>query len=106
MASAGMPILLKVDPNFDLDILREKFGFEIVSEQEDGFVIVASEDLQLTELVQMINDFATDTYGSATIASIHKLFDDPTQEERLKRHPFRIALSCLADDRGRAQVHR
>jgi hypothetical protein len=24
--------------------LREKFGFEIVSEQEDGYVIVASED--------------------------------------------------------------
>jgi subtilisin family serine protease len=82
---AGIPVLLQVDTGLDLDILREKFGFEIVSEQEDGYVIVASEDLHVTELLTMINDFATDKYGSATIASIHKLFDDPTQEERLKR---------------------
>jgi hypothetical protein len=85
VAPAGMPILLQVDPDLDLDFLREKFRFEIVSEQEDGFVIVASEDLQLTELVKMINLFAKDTYGSARIASIHRLFDDPTQDERLKR---------------------
>ena len=82
---AGLPVLLKVDTGLDLDVLREKFGFEIVSEQEDGYVIVASEDLQLADLLKMIKDFATDTRGSATIASIHKLFDDPTQEERLKR---------------------
>ena len=102
VAPAGMPILLKVDPNFDLEILREKFGFEIVSEQEDGFVIVASEDLQLTELVNMINDFATNTYGSATIASIHKLFDDPSQEERLKRilsESLYQAWPTIKDDR-------
>jgi hypothetical protein len=85
VAPAGMPVLLQVDTGLDLDILREKFGFEIVSEQEDGYVIVASADLHITELLTMINAFATDTYGSATIASIHKLFDDPTQEERLKR---------------------
>ena len=85
VAPAGMPVLLKVDPNLDLDLLREKFGFEIVSEQEDGFVIVASGDLDLAKLVEMIDDFATDTRGSATIASIHKLYEDPTQEERLKR---------------------
>jgi hypothetical protein len=85
VVSAGLPLLLKVDPGLDLDILRDKFGFEIVSEQEDGYVIVASEDLLLGDLLKMIKDFATDTRGSATIASIHKLFDDPTQEERLKR---------------------
>lgn len=84
-APKGVPILLQVDPNLDLDALREKFGFEIVSEQEDGFVIVASEDISLTALVAMINSFATDARGSATIASIHRLLDDPTQEERLKR---------------------
>lgn len=76
----GMPVLLQVDPNLELDALRDKFGFEIVSEQEDGFAIVASEDISLTALVAMINSFATDAYGSATIASIHRLFDDPTQD--------------------------
>jgi hypothetical protein len=81
----GIPILLRVDPNFDIDVLREKFAFEIVSEQEDGFVLVASKDLALTPFLNMVNAYATVTYGSATIASIHQLFDDPSQTERLQR---------------------
>jgi hypothetical protein len=81
----GMPLLLQVDPDFDLEQLREKFGFEIVVEQEDGFVIIATEDIQLNAFLQMVNDFATQKWGSATVASIYKLFDDPNQEERLKR---------------------
>src|SRR5271165_1498087 len=31
----GIPILLKVDPSLDLDVLRDKFAFEIVAEQEE-----------------------------------------------------------------------
>src|SRR5689334_11139386 len=42
---AGIPLLLRVDTSLDLDDLRRQFKFEIVSEQEDGFVIVASEDV-------------------------------------------------------------
>src|SRR5690349_12171734 len=38
-----IPLLLQVDPGLDLDALRERFGFEIVAEHEDGFVIVAAE---------------------------------------------------------------
>lgn len=85
VVAEGIPVLLKVDPSLDLDVLPDKFGFEIVSEQEDGFVIVASEDLQLSDFLKMVNDFATQTWGSGTVASIHRLFDDPNQEERLRR---------------------
>src|SRR5437899_2126529 len=46
----GIPLLLEIDPSLDLDDLARIFGFEIVAEQEDGFVIVASQDLDLTEL--------------------------------------------------------
>jgi len=81
----GMPVLLVVDPGLDLDFLRAKFAFEIVAEQDEGFVIVASEDLDLTAFLQMVDNFATDTYGSGRIASIHRLVDDPNQEERLRR---------------------
>ena len=41
---AGKPILVEVDPGLDLDVLRDKFAFEIVAEQDEGFVLVASED--------------------------------------------------------------
>jgi hypothetical protein len=84
----GMPVLLEVDPGLDLDFLREKFAFEIVAEQEEGFVIVASEDLDLTAFLQMVDDFGAAgkaKHGSGRIASIHRLIDDPNQEERLRR---------------------
>ncbi len=81
----GIPILLQVDPSLDLDVLREKFSFEIVAEQEEGYVIVAAEDIQLTPFLAMVNEFAVQIRGSATIAQVHRLFDDPTQADRLRR---------------------
>ena len=80
----GIPLLLQVDPGLDLDVLREKFAFEIVAEQEEGYVIVAS-DIDLTAFLAMVNGFAVKVHGSATIASVHRLFDDPNQTDRLRR---------------------
>lgn len=82
---AGKPILVKVDPNLDLDVLRDKFDFEIVAEQEEGFVLVASEDIDLADFTRMVNGFAVAVHGSATIASVHRLYDDPNQADRVQR---------------------
>ena len=81
----GIPILLQVDPGLDLDVLRDKFTFEIVAEQEEGYVIVASEDIELAPFLAMVNGFAVQIHGSATIARVHRLFDDPDQTDRLRR---------------------
>jgi hypothetical protein len=81
----GIPILLQVDPSLELDVLRDKFAFEIVAEQEEGYVIVASEDIELAPFLEMINGFAVQIHGSATVASVHRLFDDPNQSDRLRR---------------------
>lgn len=80
---AGIPILLQIDTGLDLDALRAKFQFEIVAEQEDGYVIVASEDIELTAFRAMAQGFASTVRGSATIAEVHKMFDD--QSDRLGR---------------------
>lgn len=82
---SGVPILLQVDPNLDLDVLREKFAFEIVAEQEKGYVIVASKDIQIAPFRAMLQGFAGTVRGSAMIAQVHKLFDDPNQTDRLGR---------------------
>jgi hypothetical protein len=82
---SGVPILLQVDPGLDLDVLRQKFAFEIVAEQEEGYVIVASEDIQIAPFRAMLQGFAVTMHGSATIAQVHKLFDDPNQTDRLGR---------------------
>jgi hypothetical protein len=81
----GIPILLQVDPSLELDVLRDKFAFEIVAEQEEGYVIVASEDIELAPFLEMVNGFAVQIHGSATIASVHRLFDEPNQIDRLRR---------------------
>lgn len=83
--SKGIPVLLQVDPGLDLDVLREKFDFEIVAEQEEGYVIVASEDIELRPFLKMVNEFAVEVHGSATVASIHNLLDSPDQVDRLRR---------------------
>jgi hypothetical protein len=79
----GIPILLQIDPTLDLDVLREKFAFEIVAEQEEGYVIVASEDIEIAPFLRMLEGFSVQVHGSATIAQVHRLFDD--QEDRLRR---------------------
>lgn len=81
----GIPILLQIDTGLDLDALRAKFQFEIVAEQEDGYVIVASDDIELTAFREMAQGFADAVHGSGTIAQVHSLFDDPHQTERLAR---------------------
>jgi hypothetical protein len=79
----GIPILLQVDPSLDLDVLREKFDFEIVAEQEDGYVIVAAEDIDLTPFLAMVSAFAVEVRGSTTIAQVHRLL--PNENDRLSR---------------------
>lgn len=80
----GIPLLLKIDTSLDLDDLRRQFQFEIVCEQEDGFVIVASEDVDLGIFQQKLTDFVGGASGSANVAKIHELREDLTQEERLR----------------------
>jgi hypothetical protein len=93
--------LLQVDPSLDLDVLRERFSFEIVAEQDEGFVIVASEDIDLTRFVAMVREFSVEVHGSATIAQVHRLVDDPDQANRLSRilsESLLAAWPAIADE--------
>jgi len=80
----GIPLLLQIDNTLDIDDLRSFFRFEIISE-DDGFVIVASEDQTLDFFQDKLRDFVGSIDGSAGIARIHELSTDTTQEDRLKR---------------------
>ncbi len=81
----SVPLVLEVDTGLDLDELRKLFGFEVVAEQEDGFVIVATADLDLNAFVKKLQEFATGVRGSATVAKIYTIEDDPDQSKRLAR---------------------
>ena len=61
----GIPLVLKIDTALELDDLRRQFEFEIVSEQEDGYVIVASRDVDLTDFQKKLTDYVSAVTGSA-----------------------------------------
>lgn len=82
-ASPGIPLLLQVDPGLDLTELQKTLGFEVVLEHDQGFIIVASEQLDLQRLQRRIDEFARRVTGAGIIASIHALVE--TTDERLKR---------------------
>lgn len=82
---AGRPFLLEVDPDLDIDALRHYFDLEVVAEEEDGFVLVASHDLDLAKFSEMVGGYSVAVRGSATLAQVVQIFDDGSQQERVRR---------------------
>lgn len=78
----GIPILLEIDPSADIDFLRG-LGFEIVCEIEEGFIIVATEDIDLSILNKKTDAFiANVTARCNSPAKVYALCEDG---DRLKR---------------------
>ncbi|WP_276694960.1 S8 family peptidase [Dialister invisus] len=78
----GIPILIEIDPSADIDFLRG-IGFEIVCEIEEGFIIVATEDVNLSVLNQKVDAFiANVTARCNSPAKVYALCEDG---DRLKR---------------------
>lgn len=78
----GIPILLEIEPSNNIEFLRG-LGFEIVCELEDGFIIVASEDIDLTRFNQKANEFIQNISKRCNSpAKVYALCED---SDRLKR---------------------
>lgn len=83
--SAGMPFLVQVSDSFVLEFLAKKLGVEVVAEYSDGFVIVATEDVDLAEFQTIVREFEQSAHGSGLTASVLAIFDDASSEERVRR---------------------
>jgi len=83
----GVPFLIRIPDEDDgtIEFIAEKLGLEIVAEYDDGFLIVASEDLNLQSVVDLANDFTRSERGSGTMAKILDIEEDPLSEKRIKR---------------------
>ncbi len=78
----GIPILLETDPSSDIDFLRG-LGFEIVCEIEEGFIIVATEDVDFSVLNEKTDAFIANlTARCNSPAKVYALCEDG---DRLKR---------------------
>ena len=80
---AQMPLLLEIEPDADLDFLRSAFKFEVLSEEERGFVIVASKDIDLSEFMAKIRAFGRNERGSGQTAKVYQLLPDETRWQHI-----------------------
>lgn len=79
--NAGVPFLLEIDPTSNVDFLYG-LGFEIVCSVSDGFILVATDDVDLTMLNQKVDAFINDIkHNCNTPARIYALKEE---DDRLK----------------------
>ena len=75
----GIPFLLQIDPSTDVDFLYG-LGFEVVCDLDDGFIVVASEDADLNQFQQKVDDFISNKQRSGSPGRVYALCSD---EDRL-----------------------
>jgi len=82
----GIPLWVQIDPNDrDADFLQRSMGFEIVSEEEDGFILVAANEETFHISGQALENFLAEQSQSGSPARLHELSDSETIQERLNR---------------------
>lgn len=75
-----IPIFLQINP----DLINSEFdlqssGIEIISEEDDGFIIGASLD-NLQSLEEKINGFVSEKYGTGGVADLWEIIDGNREE--------------------------
>lgn len=91
-------IILKIDPNsFDPESLKS-YGIELISEIEDGYIIGASADLELSELRKKIGKFIREEHGGAKIAEIWELIDGIKKPEYILSPELMAHWDLVKDD--------
>ncbi len=77
----NIPVLLRIDDtDIDIDYLRSTFDFEVISEVEDGYVIITSEDIDMSIFMNKLNEFTQNIHGSGRVSQIHEIC---TNEDRI-----------------------
>lgn len=79
------PLVLLVDEKTDLDFLRSAFDFEIISEEDGGYVLAATRDTDLAQLKEKLDLFERSQRGGNSAARLYELLDLETSEQRLSR---------------------
>jgi subtilisin family serine protease len=108
MISGGVPFVLQIPDENDgvIEFIGKTLKLEIVAEYDDGYLIVATEDLDLQHVVDLANDFASSAYGSGQMARIldidgnsssHTRISRILDEELLKDWPFAADIEMILD---------
>ena len=88
-----IPFVLEIDPNSDLLKDIDKYGLNLVCEDEDGFVLVATNKQGLAEFKQKLSEFIEKKRGSTLVADIYEISNESLPKRRLSdelyaKYPF------------------
>lgn len=78
----GIPILLEIDPEADIGFLKG-LGFEIISELEEGYIIVSTGDIEFAMLNEKADDFIANISSRCNTPA--KIYEFLTDDNRLKK---------------------
>lgn len=74
---ADKPITLKVLPEeIDIDFLKRAFKFDIVSENDDGVIIVATEPINMKKFIKKVEEFSEGKKRTGQVAKVLDIIDD------------------------------
>jgi hypothetical protein len=77
----AISFILQVDPNlFDADALKS-FGIEVVADLEEGYIIGASADIELSELRKKIQQFIDSERGGGKVPEIWEILEGTKRPE-------------------------
>ena len=97
----GIPFLLRIPERAEelLYRLEKDFGVTIVAQFEEGFLMVASDDIALATFQQLATDFEHEVHGATAMASILDVYDDGRSNDRLNKilSPELLAIWPLVD---------
>ncbi len=91
-------IILQVDPKaFDPDKLKG-YGIEVIGDLENGYIIGASADLELTKLEQKIEKFIQEQKGGGSIPEIWEILEGSQKIESILSHELLAHWDRVEDE--------
>lgn len=101
-----IPLLLEIDPSANIFDDLHKYGLEFICEDEDGFVLVATNLEGLNTFKEKLSKFKSynekENYGSGRIAEIHSIDNEKLPNKRLSAYllslyPFNNEQKYIVD---------
>lgn len=94
----AVSFILQVDPDaFDADALKS-FGIEVVADLEEGYIIGASADTDLSELRKKIEKFINSEWGGGKIPEIWELLEGTQRPEFILSDGLKAEWDQITDN--------
>lgn len=91
-------LILQIDPSSFAPEGLKSYGIEIIAELEDGFIIGASADRELSDLQKKIEKFIQEQEGANKVAEIWEIFDGRQKPEYILSPELSEQWGKIQDD--------